>query len=191
MAAGDPLLGGATPGVVNRQQAPPPSPTAATRPSPLLAQPTAQAVPPLPPISSTASNAALAGGQPLDGGRDLRIADPRATADGRTWQPQAAAGGASPNLIPGAPANQQDSVYARSFGPAVSARVGSYEQAQAYLASRGVNWQRLETFGDQGEWKFSCSIPNPQNRLISRTYEARARDYLSAIRAVIDQISRE
>ena len=65
----------------------------------------------------------------------------------------------------------------------------TYEQAQAILAARGVSWQRLE--GDQGKWKFSCSIPNPQNRNISRTYEARDADHLAAIQAVLDQISKE
>jgi hypothetical protein len=48
-------------------------------------------------------------------------------------------------------------------------------------------------WGDAGEWKFRCSVVNPQNRNIGRNYEARAAgDYgLAAIRAVIEQIDRE
>ena len=65
----------------------------------------------------------------------------------------------------------------------------TYEQAKAILTARGVTWQRLETWGDAGEWKFSCAIPNPQNPNIRRTYEATARDDLSALRAVIDQMN--
>jgi hypothetical protein len=191
MSAGDPLLGGAAPGVANPQASAAPATPPAT---PAVAQ--AQAVPPLPPINPTASNAALAAGpQPLDGGRDLRIGDSRPPADGRGgWQAQPVSGPV-PARIPGAapaePSNRPDSVNAHSFGPSPASRIASYEQAQWYLASRGVNWQRLENSADLGEWKFSCSVPNPQNRNINRTYEAKARDYLSAIRAVIDQLSRE
>jgi len=54
----------------------------------------------------------------------------------------------------------------------------TYEGAQAQLTARGVTWQRLETWGDQGDWKFTCSIPNKQNPYISRTYEAEAHDPL-------------
>src|ERR1700687_1581570 len=64
----------------------------------------------------------------------------------------------------------------------------TYEQAQASLTARGVTWQRLETWGDQGDWKFTCSIPNRQNAYISRTYEAEAHDPLSAVRGVLDQL---
>src|SRR5436190_3289201 len=76
MAAGDPLLGGPAPATVNPQApglSPGPQPIASAGPAPA-------AVPPLPPMSPTASNAALAAAgppQPLDGGRDLRISDTR------------------------------------------------------------------------------------------------------------------
>ena len=73
VAAGDPLLGGAAPGVVNPQAAAPPP----ANPTPVASAPNLAApnVPPLPPINPTASNAALASGgsQPLDGGRDFRF----------------------------------------------------------------------------------------------------------------------
>ena len=59
------------------------------------------------------------------------------------------------------------------------------------LRQRGATFQRLETWGDDGEWKFSCAIPNRQNPAIRRTYEARAGDPMVAVRAVIDQIDKE
>jgi hypothetical protein len=69
----------------------------------------------------------------------------------------------------------------------------AYAQAQEMLRAHGVTWQRLETWGEGGEWKFSCSIPNPQNPSIRRNYEFRAPgEYgLAAIRAVLEQIERE
>jgi hypothetical protein len=61
----------------------------------------------------------------------------------------------------------------------------------ALIRSRGATWVRLETWGDEGEWKFSCSIPNPANMHLRRTYEARAGDPVSAVRAVIEQMDSE
>jgi hypothetical protein len=81
-------------------------------------------------------------------------------------------------------------ILARGVAPLGSGRVSSFEQAQATLHAHGVKWQRLETWGEQ-EWKFSCSIPNRQNPYLSRTYEGRAADSLSAVRAVLEQIERE
>ncbi|MGE3806883.1 MAG: hypothetical protein AB7K24_19625 [Gemmataceae bacterium] len=72
-----------------------------------------------------------------------------------------------------------------------SGQAFSYEEAQRLLKARGVNWQRLETWGDKGEWKFSCSVPNPQNAFISRNYDAKAMNYLDAMRAVLEQMDRE
>lgn len=80
---------------------------------------------------------------------------------------------------------------ARGAGPFGGGSIATFEQAQVVLASHGVKWQRLETWGDRGEWKFSCSIPNRQNAFISRTYEGRAPDSLSAVRAVLNQIDQE
>lgn len=188
--AGDPLLGGG--GAVAAAPA---------------ARPTAP-LPPLPAPSPSASNAALASNasRPLEGSSELRIGpDPRPVASGGgSWQGTPPPG--TPTLNPpvpptttltSAPASPlpppitaAPPVASHSFTPVAGGRVGSYEQAQAQLAAYGVTWQRLETWGDKG-WKFSCSIPNPQNKSISRNYEAQAGDYLSAVRAVLDQISRD
>jgi hypothetical protein len=70
------------------------------------------------------------------------------------------------------------------------ARLGSFEQARAQLDARGINWYRLET-GDPGMFKFSCSVPNRQNRTLSRTYEGQASTEIAAIQAVLDQIDRD
>ncbi|MCX7699475.1 MAG: hypothetical protein N2039_01225 [Gemmataceae bacterium] len=69
-------------------------------------------------------------------------------------------------------------------------RIRTFEEAQQFLAARGVKWQDLQTTGE-GEWKFSCSIPNKNNPNSVRTYEARDRYGLHAIQKVIDQISRD
>jgi hypothetical protein len=131
-------------------------------------------------VSSTSPAAlAQAPSQPLDPGRDLRIG-PAATA-----RPPAA----PPRPLFSAPSRA--STASRTVVPAGGNYVTTYEQAQAFLTARGVKWQRLETWGDSGEWKFSCSIPNPQNEFISRTYEARASTDLAAMRAVLEQIERE
>jgi hypothetical protein len=85
---------------------------------------------------------------------------------------------------------------AASSGPAAPGPVppgDSYPQLQEALRARGVSWQRLETWGDAGEWKFRCSVPDPQKPGTGHNYEARAvGEYgLAAIRAVIDQIDRD
>jgi hypothetical protein len=183
--AGDPLVGGGPPlAAAPAAQAPAAAaPTAPSPPAPLASPPA-----PVP----AGSNAALAGSTPqqLTGGADLRIAAPTPAVDGRPWQAQTTGAivppvpsGPVPAVAPPAP----DATASRGYG---AGRLATYEDAQAQLAARGVNWQRLETTADN-VWKFTCSVPNPQNRLISRTYEAQAQDYLSAMRAVLDQISRD
>jgi hypothetical protein len=152
------------------------------------AAPPVPVAPAVPPISvtggGTASTAALASGAPtpLPGGTDLRIGNPNAGA----WQGQAAATGAT--LQQPQPLVQPVSSV-RGVAPA-GPRATSYEQAMALLAAKGVQWRRLETL-DQNQTQFSCSIPNPQNRFISRTYEARAANDLAAIQAVLDQIGKD
>jgi hypothetical protein len=54
-----------------------------------------------------------------------------------------------------------------------------------------VTWYRLETLAESGECKFSCSIPNPTNPNIRRTYEARGHDAKTAMIAVLQQMDKE
>jgi hypothetical protein len=59
------------------------------------------------------------------------------------------------------------------------------------VTARGATFQMLQTWGESGQWKFSCAIPNPQNPHVRRNYEALAGDPLSAIQAVLDQIDHD
>jgi hypothetical protein len=173
------------------------------KPQPGLNAAAAGPVPPLPGPTSTGSTAALASvnPRPLDGSHDLRIPEPT---------PSGVAMGSPVASVPGAgtqlqqpvagftPVSRQPSTIgtpaAGTPGADATRLAGApmtYEEAQARLTARGVSWQRLETWGDQGDWKFTCSIPNPQNRYISRTYEAEAHDPLSAVRGVLDQLDHD
>lgn len=69
----------------------------------------------------------------------------------------------------------------------------SFEEAQKYLKQRGVIWQRLETWGDQGQWKFQCSLPIPGSPNINRTYvtDPLPSDPLTAVRIVLDKIEKD
>jgi hypothetical protein len=192
----DPLMGGS------------PARPAAGRPPQAAAGPT----PPLPAPSSSTSTAALAPGafQPLDPNRDLRIGNGDAAGAGtktastgnNNWKGQGAQPGVTLNRPEPAtpetpPLRPEPKPEVRGVAPsggltlAGGPRTMSYEQAESVLTAKGVTWQRLETWGDAGEWKFSCSIPNRNNPNIRRTYEARAHDSLGALRAVLDQIDKE
>jgi hypothetical protein len=67
--------------------------------------------------------------------------------------------------------------------PSVS---GDYDDLQARLKRRNVIWQRQETYGDG--FKFSCGVQVSTNPNRERNYEAVARDYRSAILAVLEQL---
>src|SRR5262245_41900709 len=75
---------------------------------------------------------------------------------------------------------------ASSGGP----RIRTFEEGQQFLMARGVKWQRLETAGE-GEWRFSCSLPNRAGSTSMRTYEATDRYGLIAMQKVIDQVVRD
>lgn len=102
-------------------------------------------------------------------GTESKTASPASTTGGR------------PGLVPSEPVS-----VTVGGGP----RIRSFEEAQQFLAARGVKWQDLQTTGE-GEWKFACSIPNKNHPHTVRTYEARDRYGLTAIQKVIDQISRD
>jgi hypothetical protein len=197
--ASDPLVGG------------PPARSATGRSPQAAAGALAGPTPPLPAPSSSTSPAALAPGafQPLDPNRELRIGNgdtgsgtARTTSTGNNWKGQNAQPGVTlnrpePTTPETPPLRPEPKPEARAAAPsggvtlAGGSRLMNYEQAEAVLTGKGVTWQRLETWGDAGEWKFSCSIPNRNNPNIRRTYEARAHDSLGALRAVLDQIDRD
>jgi hypothetical protein len=69
----------------------------------------------------------------------------------------------------------------------------SFQQLQEALRTRHVSFQRLESWGDSGEWTFRCSVPKPDNPNLQTRYEAKAAgdNGLAAIRSVIEQIDRD
>lgn len=166
-AGADPLLGAASARPMAQAAGPPPG--------------TATPLPRLPAPASLTSTAALASGTPAvpDSGQDLRIAD-------AYRRPEVAPPGATVLRPP-------EGVFQPVATPGTLAGAApiTYEQAEAKLVARGATWQRLETTGAPAEWKFTCSVPNPQNPTINRTYEARGRDPVSAIHAVVQQIDKE
>jgi hypothetical protein len=92
---------------------------------------------------------------------------------------------------PGPPAPTDAHPVALAAGnapPPPAPRVQSLEQAQAALHGRNVVWQDLKSWSDNGEWRFSCSVPNKQNPSLNRTYEARASSPLAAIQAALDKM---
>src|SRR6516164_7812361 len=165
---------------------------------PAVPQPAAS-VPPLPApnVNASTGTAALASGvtPSVDGRHNLRIDDPAPVAGAASWVGQPPPGGAPvlqrPEPLAGeaSPRAERSSPY--SVGLVNRARVITYEQAQEQLKTRSLLWQRLEMVADQGKWKFSCSVPNPQNRMINRTYEATADTDLGAIQAVLDQLDKK
>jgi hypothetical protein len=62
------------------------------------------------------------------------------------------------------------------------------DAAAALLTKKGAIWQRPSGNGETGVL-FRCGIPNPKTNKI-RTYEARAKDQLTAMQAVIEQIDK-
>jgi hypothetical protein len=187
----DPLLGG-----------PPLRP--ATAGAPPAAAPTPL---PLPTANSSLSTAALAAGgpRPLDSGQDLRIGSPIASAGNDGWARQGSSNpdGSGVTLQPPQPISEappkRDLVAVSNPGlprdppgpSSAPAGIATLEQAQKELDARGVLWQNLVKVGPNGEWKFSCSIPNRQNPRQQRTYEFRASDPIAAIRAVLEQIDKD
>jgi len=140
------------------------------------------------------SNAALAASTPatFDHNQDLHISNPSAPdPDAGRYNP--APGGTvlhrpEPAFEPPA---RHDSMLKQALGFTSASHGATYEQLKAQLEARGVTFRRLETWGEHGGVKFTCSIPNRQNPYISRTYEAQAQDDLAAIRAVIEQMDKE
>jgi hypothetical protein len=153
-------------------------------------------VPALPVPSSATSNAALASGafQPLDPTRELRIGNGDANATSGTWRGPAEGTKATLNPSPPVPNRGNPGQLASSTPtpqPVNNTSGASADALLTLLQARGVTWHRLETAGDTGEWKYSCSVPNPTNPNIRRTYEARGRDPRTAMAAVLTQMDLE
>jgi hypothetical protein len=157
---------------------------AGTQPAPAPAR---SSLPPLAAPTSASSTAALASGgnlNPLDPRPDLRAAPPPGSV------PRAGAAGATLRAPEFTPASQPPQVTAvGGFRPVgAGSQATTFEQLQQALRARSA-WQRLETLGE-GQWRFTCSVANPQNPNVRRTYEATAADPVTAMRATLEQIDR-
>jgi len=161
--------------------------------------------PPLPGSIAVPSQAALASGttQAPEDPRNLRMEAPPVMP---VSSPSGAARGVAPGAvhvespvpIPEETSNRMpvpiaqgglQQTGAAASPPSPAATITTLEQAQQFLKQRGVVWQRLD--GDREQWKFQCSLPNPGRPNINRTYESKAADPLSAVRAVIDKIEKD
>lgn len=204
----DPLTGGPP---IQRRTSPAPTLAAGLAPN-AYATPNgggaAGAVPPVSAPNTATSQAALAAGvlQPLDTSRDLRIGPPppppAALANEQPlWRGSETSAPTAHLNDPQTPADARSTPFATA-GTAVSApgftltgggttRVDSFERAEEQLLRRRVTWQKLESVGESGEWRFRCSVPNPDNANTERYYDARARSPLAAVQAVLDQMALE
>jgi hypothetical protein len=178
--AGDPLLGKPAAAAI---AAPAASPTAAI---PLVSAPAA------PSPGGNASTAALASSTAAspDGSYPLRIGG-GAPGDGRTWSgPNASTASLQRPEPPGDPVAHGDPQPTRLASPqsaSTAPTAMTWEQAQAQLEAKGVLYQKW-TQAD-GQWKFSCAVPNPQDRSKSRVYETSGRDWVSAVQQALDKIT--
>jgi hypothetical protein len=187
-AAADPLVGGD-----------PAQKATATTTAPTRSK--SSAVPALPASNSSASNAAMAIGEPLPGSRPLAIDDRAKNAN--AWQgsvprPGAAAGTLTNGSSAGVgvqlqrpeavvdPGHQPTPVPLPPASSLAATGVPSNDLLQVQLKQHGVTYQHQEPVA--GGVKFSCAVPNRHNPNINHIYEATASDYAGAVRAVLQQI---
>ncbi len=129
---------------------------------------------------------ATSGQKPSEGASGLAIRDTRGPEGDHSTQPAGAWTGKESRTT-SASGDAARVGGATSDGAGV--RVRTFEEAQQFLAARGVKWQELKNTGEN-EWVFACSI-STKNSTSVRTYEARDRYGLIAMQKVIDQILRE
>jgi hypothetical protein len=85
-------------------------------------------------------------------------------------------------------AQQPDGIEPAAVPPVEQTPALSWQEAQKRLERVGASHYRLETWGEKGQFRFTCSVPlEPQSR-INRHFEARASDPLLAIERVLDAI---
>jgi hypothetical protein len=174
----DPLVSSALPGAGAVAS---PSRAAATITHP---QPTgAGTLPPMTPPSSTTSTAVLTGGgvqgNLVPDGRDLRI-----TAGAPAVTP-------APSNMDKLPDPWEHARPAVGSGVALTGATGNADAVQSLmdeLKKRSVAWVKMEMQADTGQWKFSCSIPNPKNPNYRSLIEAKAATLPEAMHLAIDKI---
>lgn len=193
--SGDPLLG--------IHSEPKPTQPAGAPSSPAMTASTSGPLPPMPSSYTSPGTAPMASGEAAtpENPRALRItgdpgspAPPYPPPNGGSGAGAGAARGAAPTVTVGNPEPTPAGATANFNKPPSSPPSGSiasirtYEDALQYLRQHGVTWQRMSQ--DDGEWKFSCGIPNPSNPRVNKTYQTIRPfpDLLSAMLAVIAQI---
>jgi hypothetical protein len=191
----DPLLGSGP--IKPTSYTPPPT----SQPN---AQPINQPVTLQPPSapSNSMSTAELAAGihQPLDANHDLRIGNPNNTsgpAQGDAWHATGGAGGPSVALNRPEPIPDGNVPATSAPGPTAVLTSGSTAPTQGEdplvheLKARGMVWIDMQLNADTNEWNLACAFPNRQNPDVQRTYEVRARDQASGLRAIIDRVDKD
>jgi hypothetical protein len=191
---GDPLWGGGPPLPSGR----PGDAVAQAKGAPARDAPNGP-LPELPAPSGATSQAALASDPPpqlrIPGGDAWRSPGKKTASAVPLQQPepltqaqgQEPGPGAGPAVVPlGAPSQKPPT-------PTVGVRLDTYPQIQEALAARGVTRQRLEMVGDQGEWKFTCSVANRRQPDVLHTVEAQAfgEGGLAAMRAAVQRLEAE
>jgi hypothetical protein len=146
----------------------------------------------------------LPGGKPLPGGRELGIpgAPARLVNQTQTWDRQGAqtegsGGGLAASPALGVPVDHngvaltQGQTVANGIEAAAGKTGGTetHQQVQQQLKERGMDWSRHEEVA--GGVRFMCTIPDRQNPSKIRTYEATAATELAAMKAVLEQITRD
>jgi hypothetical protein len=153
---------------------------------------TTKPLPPLPPPGPSSTLATLASGNnaTAENDRASRPAGVTPVPDGG-WRGGATLHGPQPVDESG---NRITPVGATGSAVGVAPVGGiaqdSYQQVMEKLKARGMTWNRLETTGENGSWKFSCTVVDRNNPGIEQRYEASAPGEfgLAAMRAVLDKI---
>jgi hypothetical protein len=162
-------------------------------------------LPPFPPATSTASTAAIAGGDPLMGSRPLGIDDRGGAQPVAAWQgtKQLTSGQSGANVAP--PALHPPVVEPLPLDPKAGAAIpGGVPAAPPWtssaapresdplllqLAERNATLLRLEPC--PAGYKVICSVPRPFQNDVSRTYEKVAPTASAAITAILEEIDRD
>lgn len=179
-AKGDPLVGEIHPPGGAPNSPVPPNPASHSK---------SAAVPPIPSTQGPVTNASLAS---LDGGRSLAIGSNTPVSGG---QPASYVTPANMPPVSPSPGGPKVMPLPRDTSPPAVATTGSVsanqqtnDLLQAQLKARGVIFQKQDSVPDGV--KFVCIVPVPGSN-DNQFFEATARDYPTAVQAVIFQIDQQ
>jgi hypothetical protein len=152
--------------------------------------------------SNSMSTAELAAGihQPLDANHDLRIGNPNnasGSAQGDAWRASGNTGGPSVALNRPEPVPDGNPPATTAPGPnavltsGATGQISSDDPLMHDLKARGMVWIDMKFNADTNEWDLACAFPNRQNPDVQRTYEVRASDQASGLRAILDRVDKD